>query len=41
MTKNSRSEKSNVTCEQMVALLNEDLAREYQAVMPVIVPWKK
>ena len=33
MTKENAREELNVTREQMVALLNEDLAREYQAVI--------
>jgi bacterioferritin len=37
MTKKTSSEKSNVTREQMAAFLNEDLAREYQAVIAYTV----
>src|SRR3984885_35062 len=33
MAKNNTSENLKVTREQMVALLNDDLAREYQAVI--------
>jgi bacterioferritin len=37
MTKNNTSENLNVSREQMVALLNDDLAREYQAVIAYTV----
>ena len=37
MAKNNTSENLNVTREQMVALLNDDLAREYQAVIAYTV----
>jgi bacterioferritin len=37
MAKNNTSENLNVSREQMVALLNEDLAREYQAVIAYTV----
>jgi bacterioferritin len=37
MAKNNTSENLNITREQMVALLNEDLAREYQAVIAYTV----
>ena len=37
MAKNNTSENLNVSREQMVVLLNEDLAREYQAVIAYTV----
>jgi bacterioferritin len=37
MAKNNPSENLNITREQMVALLNEDLSREYQAVIAYTV----
>ena len=37
MAKNKTSEDLNISREQMVALLNEDLAREYQAVIAYTV----
>ena len=37
MAKNNTSENSNVSREQMVVLLNDDLAREYQAVIAYTV----
>jgi bacterioferritin len=37
MTKNNISENLNISREQMVALLNEDLSREYQAVIAYTV----
>jgi bacterioferritin len=37
MPKENLTEKLNVTREQMVALLNEDLSREYQAVIAYTV----
>jgi bacterioferritin len=37
MAKNNLQENFNITREQMVALLNEDLAREYQAVIAYTV----
>jgi bacterioferritin len=37
MAKNNTSENLNVSREQMVALLNDDLAREYQAVIAYTV----
>jgi bacterioferritin len=37
MAKNNTSENLNISREQMVALLNEDLAREYQAVIAYTV----
>ena len=37
MAKNNTSENLNVSREQMVALLNEDLAREYQAIIAYTV----
>jgi bacterioferritin len=37
MAKNTTSEDLNISREQMVALLNEDLAREYQAVIAYTV----
>jgi bacterioferritin len=37
MAKNNTSEDLNISREQMVALLNDDLAREYQAVIAYTV----
>jgi bacterioferritin len=37
MAKNNPSENLNITREQLVALLNEDLSREYQAVIAYTV----
>lgn len=37
MPKENKTENFNITREQMAALLNEDLAREYQAVIAYIV----
>jgi hypothetical protein len=39
MVKENMTTESNITREQMIQLLNEDLAGEYQAVIAYTVYW--